>query len=177
MSHLSPFAGSLILTSKELNKSYYASWNTPGEVLAYIHIPLTNPINRKITHQRQWTNVNPHGPIAGYKLSKKEESGKCSFEAVHCKWFPRIVGLPRTSVFRGSAGLHLALPFSLALVFPTSCCLWGAINRRVFTARFISFSYRRTLVWLCAAQVRDRLEEKSGWKTSYTSCMYNLSDF
>lgn len=64
------------------------------------------------------------------------------------------------------AGLHLAFPFSPALrsslfalrsCFPR--CLGGAINRRVFTARFISFPYRQTLVWLCA-QVRDRLQEK-----------------
>lgn len=52
---------------------------------------------------------------------------------------------------------HFPPPFALRSCFPR--CLGGAINRRVFTARFISFPYRQTLVWLCA-QVRDRLQEK-----------------
>lgn len=47
MSHLSPFAGSLILTSEQLNKSYYASWSTPGEVLAQ---PPRQPKNHPPTH-------------------------------------------------------------------------------------------------------------------------------
>lgn len=114
------------------------------------------------THpQRRWTNVTPNGRVLEYKLSKKEknESRNCSLEAVHCRWFPKSRAFESSSCWIASGFSIFPRPslFALRSCFPR--CLGGAINRRVFTARFISFPYRQTLVWLCA-QVRDRLQEK-----------------